>query len=263
MPTVRHIQDFLGEFAPLSLAEDWDNVGLLIGRYGESVQRVMTCLTITPESVQEAIEKRVDLVVSHHPLPFKPIARITDEQTGGRMLLDLIQSSIAVYSPHTAFDSAARGINQSIAEQLSLEKIEPLEVSGSRDDGLGCGRIGEFAESASASELVNNLKSVFGLPGIKTVGDLDANVKRVAVACGSGGSFLDVAKRAECDVFITGEANFHTCLECRASNTVLILMGHYHSERFAVEQLAVEIKRRFSKLDCWASERESDPIVWR
>ncbi|MFH1266373.1 MAG: Nif3-like dinuclear metal center hexameric protein, partial [Planctomycetota bacterium] len=115
MHTVKVIAEFLDQFAPHRLAEEWDNVGLLVGDSSGRVNRVMTCLTITPATAAEAIEAETDLIVTHHPLPFRPLKRLTTDTPTGRVLLDLIAGRIAVYSPHTAFDSAEEGINQRLA----------------------------------------------------------------------------------------------------------------------------------------------------
>src|SRR6187431_1498174 len=120
MTSVADFCTFLDAFAPPALAAEWDNVGLLVGDRSQKVERVMTCLTITPASAAEAIRERADLIVTHHPLPFKPLKRLTAEQPAGRMLLDLIRAGIAIHSPHTAFDSAAEGINQQLALGLGL-----------------------------------------------------------------------------------------------------------------------------------------------
>ena len=109
---ISELAQHLESIAPLGLAEDWDNVGLLVGDGNENVQRVMTCLTVTPNTVQEAIKKQADLIVSHHPFPFRPTKRITTQDTVGRLLWQLIRNGISVYSPHTAWDSAADGINR-------------------------------------------------------------------------------------------------------------------------------------------------------
>src|SRR6188474_610627 len=143
MPLVSDLCRFLDSFAPPALAEEWDNVGLLVGDGTREVKRVMTCLTITPASCAEAVRKKADLVVTHHPLPFKPLRRLTTESTPGRLLLKLIRAGIAVYSPHTAFDSTAEGINQQLAEGIGLSEINPLVVSPLDATGsIGSGRCG-------------------------------------------------------------------------------------------------------------------------
>src|ERR1700757_3309074 len=103
MLTVSAVAEFLEQFAPAHLAEEWDNVGLLVGDSARRVERIMTCLTLTADSVAEATAERADLVVTHHPLPFRPVKRLTTETPDGLLLLALIEERVGVYSPHTAF----------------------------------------------------------------------------------------------------------------------------------------------------------------
>ena len=261
MPTIQDICNFLEQFAPTRLAEDWDNVGLLAGDPAEQAQRVMTCLTITPDSAAEAIKNDADLIVSHHPLPFRALKRLTTDQTPSRLLWQLIRAGVAIYSPHTGFDSASKGINQMLAEHLGLSNIHPLNPIPEDADGLGSGRVGT-ADNLTLSGLVENCKSKFQLPGVQIVGSLDNKVEKVALACGSGGSFLEKAISVNCDTFITGETTFHTCLEAESSAVNLVLLGHFASERFAIEALAKEIQSKFSEAEVWASQEESDPLNW-
>ena len=261
MTSIKDICDVLDELAPTRLAEDWDNVGLLVGDADASAERLMTCLTVTPESADEAIERRVDLIVSHHPLPFRPLKRLTTDQTSSRLLWNLIRSGISIYSPHTGFDSAGDGINQMLAEKIELTKIEPIEPMVDDPDSLGAGRMGNL-ENQTVGSLVTKLKTGLGLQRIQIVGTPDQHVTRAAIACGSGGSFLAKSLRAGCDAFLTGEATFHTCLEAKARGVALILVGHYASERFAVESLAEKLGQAFSDCEVWASQKESDPLLW-
>lgn len=222
----------------------------------------MTCLTVTPESAAEAIAQEVDLVVSHHPIPFRPLKRLTTDTTPARMLWDLIRAGVSIYSPHTGFDSASEGINQTLSQRLDLKDVRPLVPIDDDPQALGAGRIGKLASPNLLSNFVTAVKKSFSVEGIHVVGRLDAPVEMVAVACGSGGSFLEQARRAHCDTFVTGEATFHTCLEAKANHISLVLLGHYKSERFAVETLADRLGNRFSQLEVWASVKESDPLNW-
>ncbi len=120
------ILSVLEQLAPLELAESWDNVGLLLGDRQAEVTRALTCLTLTPDVAEEAIQNGATLIVTHHPILFKPVQRLTAETTEGRMLGRLLLHGIAVYSPHTAWDNAPHGINQQLAERLGLHDIVPL-----------------------------------------------------------------------------------------------------------------------------------------
>jgi dinuclear metal center YbgI/SA1388 family protein len=116
----------LQTIAPLELAEEWDNVGLLVGDAAAPLERVMTCLSVTPDSVAEAVQGRAQLIVSHHPVLFRPTKTLTTAGTEGRMLLKLVQAGIGVYSPHTAFDNCAGGINDLLAKKFGLTGVGPL-----------------------------------------------------------------------------------------------------------------------------------------
>lgn len=272
---------FLERFAPNRLAEEWDNVGLLLGDRISVCRSVMTCLTITPDVVEEAIDRSADLIVAHHPLPFRPLKKITTDSVIGSMILKMAKSNIAIYSPHTAFDSTAQGINQSIAEKLGLREIAPIKeiensparlesgkpANDSNDENVapeifGVGRVGKLDSPTSCQEICETLKKLFDLKLVKFCGELETKVSKIGIACGSAGQFLNDAKRMGCDAFITGETNFHTCLESIANKTPMFLLGHYGSERFAVEMLADVLSGEFPELSIWPSQSEADPVQY-
>lgn len=259
--TIQDVCDFLDQLAPTRLAEDWDNVGLLAGDSRSAANKIMTCLTITPASTAEAIERGAHMIVSHHPLPFRALKRITTDQIPSRMLWQLIRSNVAIYSPHTGFDSATVGINQMLADLIGLSETQPLNPIADDVDGLGSGRVGT-ASTNTFGDLIAICKQQFGLEGLHIVGATENKTQKVAIACGSGGSFLSKAISAGCDTFITGETTFHTCLEAESSGVNLLLLGHYSSERFAIEVLAEKLSSHFSDMEVWASEKESDPLKW-
>jgi len=268
MTSVAALCGFLERFAPLRLAEDWDNVGLLVGDRSQQVSRIMTCLTVTPETVAEAVRENVDMLITHHPAPFRPLKKITTDNTAGRLLLDLIRAGVAVYSPHTCFDSAEDGINQQLAVGLGLTEIVPLQPetiaaeTSSSEVVLGSGRWGKLPQPRSMSQLIAALKDFLAVDQLHLIGDETATVSKVAVACGAAGGFLSDAKRIGCELFVTGETNFHSCLEAESLGVQMLLPGHYATERFAVENLADTIGKEFDSVEVWASRDETDPVKW-
>lgn len=259
MITVAEIAAFLEQLAPRELAESWDNVGLLVGERRWEVRRLMTCLTITPATAREAQQRKAEMIVAHHPLPFRPLARLTSETTPGRLLLELAAASIAVYSAHTAFDSAREGVNQRLAAGLKLRGITPLVA---RPTPPGAGRFGWLAQPAELRELARRVMDFLAIRGLQIVGHPEQPIRMVAVGCGAADELLPAAIALGCDAMILGEARFHTCLEAEAAGVGLILPGHFASERFAVEQLAGTLAERFSGLEVWASRQEHDPLRW-
>jgi dinuclear metal center YbgI/SA1388 family protein len=260
MEPLRSILDFMMDLAPLSLAEDWDNVGLLVGNPDSVVRRVMTCLTATPSSVAEAAKESADLIIAHHPFPFRPLPRVTLDTVNGRMLARLLKGDIAVFSAHTAFDSASRGINQRLAEGLNLVQIQPLVPSLQVPGGVGTGRLGMTADSPNLDDFAQRVKGSLGTTRIEVVGDPHQTIQKVAVGCGSAGELLDAAVQAGCDAFVLGEARLHTCLEAEARGVSLVLAGHFASEHFELVALAEMLAAKFPTLDVWACRSEADPI---
>lgn len=367
MPNLNEIIAALESFAPLRLAAEWDNVGLLLGSRDREVSRVMTCLTLTPASATEAVARGADLVVSHHPLLFRGTKRLTSDTTEGRVVLELLRGGVAVYSPHTAFDNCTGGINEQLAELLQLNQVQPLRrrdlasrevklvvlvpeadlsrvseaafaegagVIGEYDScsfrlagtgtfrgslasnptvgkqgvfeqapewrlelicpeaklpavltavrkahsyetpamdvyplaplpGLGEGRIGQLATPVTLGALADRVKTVLPTPVVGMVGEASRVVRVVAVACGAAGEFVADAIRARADVFLTGEARFHECLEAEARGLGLLLAGHHATERPAVEGLARWLAARFGEVEVWVSQKETDPLQWR
>lgn len=259
MVTLDAVTAFLERLAPLALAESWDNVGLLVGHPHRAVHRIMTCLTITPASAAEAVEHKADLIVTHHPLPFAPLRRLTAHTPGGRLLLDLLAAQVAVYSAHTAFDSAAEGINQRWSKGLGLRGAAPLVRDA---EGRMSGRWGWLVEPIGLGQLAEQVRQFVSTSHVQMIGRAEQPIRSVGVACGAGGDFIEAAHHAGCDALVTGEARFHACLEADAYGLGLILAGHYASERFAMDYLAGVLAQRFQGLEVWASRQEQDPLQW-
>ncbi|REJ86984.1 MAG: Nif3-like dinuclear metal center hexameric protein [Planctomycetota bacterium] len=265
---VSDVVDVLREMFPLELAEDWDNVGLLVGDETRPAGAIMTCLTLTEDVADEAAKRGAGLVVAHHPVLFRPVKTITAETPGGRALLALIEAGVSVYSPHTAFDSAVEGINARLAASLELQDVRPLRPvpsfseSQQEEAPLGSGRYGRLESPTRLGDFLAKVKLALDVEHLQYIGEDDSRVSQVAVACGAAAEFIADAVRSGCNVLLTGEARFHACLEARSSGLGLILPGHYATERPAVEQLAHELQARFPSASVWASEVERDPVRW-
>ncbi|MDF1742990.1 MAG: Nif3-like dinuclear metal center hexameric protein [Gimesia sp.] len=267
MISVAEIQDYLVNLAPPDLAESWDNVGLLTGDPARKVDQILTCLTLTPDVAAEAISEGANLIISHHPILFRPVQQITSASVEGKMLLDLIQAKISVYCPHTSYDSAARGINWQLANLLGLEEIgvlRPVSAQGEQavDPDRGAGRFGTLPAEFTLAQLNQLIKQALKITALQFVGEPDFRIRRLGIACGAAAEFLDDAHRHGCQALLTGEARFHACLEARALGMGLILPGHYATERPAMEQMARLLYKQFPTLKIWASQNETDPLKW-
>lgn len=221
----------------------------------------MTALTLTEDVADEAIETGCEFVLAHHPVLFRGAKSLTADTAEGVTLLKLIRAGIAVYSPHTRFDSAAAGINALLASRLGLKEVAPMRPLDD-DPAIGGGRFGLTASPTTVDEFAGRVAEVCQVSGLHTVHG-GRPVSKVAIACGAAGEFLEDAIRLGCDAFVVGEVRFHTALEARAAGVSLFVPGHYASERPAVEWLAEELNREFDDVEWFASQVESDPLMWQ
>jgi dinuclear metal center YbgI/SA1388 family protein len=181
MPALSAVTAALEALAPLRLAADWDAVGLLVaGR--PTVDRVLTCLSLTPEVAAEAVREQADMVVTHHPLPFRPVPRITADTSTGHVLLELIHAGIAVWSSHTAWDSAAGGVNDQLAALLGLDHVTPIEPD-TIHPLAGFGRAGTAPAGWSVAQLSNHIAGRLRVKGVHVVGIPDHPAGRVGIVC--------------------------------------------------------------------------------
>lgn len=283
MISLQELIAFFETICPPELAEDWDNVGLLLGDRRRKVGRVMTCLTVTPETATEAVARGADLVVSHHPFPFRADRKWTTETTTGSILLTLAEGKVAVYSPHTAHDSALAGVNRQLAEKLGLSEIVPLlpgktlavdaMLDGLTDERkdtlaeevgspLGSGRIGIFRDPPRLSEVSAMVRKTLGLTSLQVVGEQETIITTMAVACGAADDFIPKAISEGADALLVGEARFHAALEAKAAGLALIVPGHFATERFAMITFAERIKACFPEIDVFPCKKEQDPFRW-
>lgn len=241
----------LNELAPEQIACTWDNVGLLAGRREKQVEKLLLCLDVTDQVIQYGMEHKIDMIVSHHPLLFRPVKNITDGTMIGRRLLNLIQGDISYYAMHTNFDCAEKGMAYAAANRLGLQEQSILDeeifyenAEGKKVPG-GIGRIGKLQESMSVEMLQQVICSVFQIEGLMVYGkDLQKQVSRVAISPGSGKDQIEAALQAEADVLITGDISHHSGLDAKEQGLVVIDAGHYNIEHIFSEYVAGYLREK-------------------
>lgn len=225
--TIACVLEHLERYAPLALAQSWDNVGLLIGEPKRHVNKVLITLDATANAVAYAIENDFDLMLSHHPLIFRPLSKITNP-----VILNMIESRISLISMHTNFDAALGGVNHALAESLELQVQKSLGDPEAGDIGLIC----SYASPKSLGEIADFVKIKLQAPAIKlwTAGlGTSSEISRIALCGGSGGSVLDMAT-LHADLLITGEISYHSFLD---SKIPVIDAGHFNTEYPALSAL--------------------------
>lgn len=230
----------LEDLAPVSCACEWDNPGLLAGRRDKEVRKILVTLDAADEAVEKAVKEGADMLLSHHPLIFKPVKKINDEDFITKRILTLIQHDISYYAMHTNFDSAPGCMADLAAERLGLTDAEVLEDMGVLErDGLsmpyGIGKIGNFSKELSVEEAAELVKNAFGLEAVSVYGMDRGIVKRAALCPGSGGSEIEIALQKGADVLITGDISHHQGIDAVARNMAVIDGGHYGLEHIFID----------------------------
>lgn len=226
--------------APVHYAEKWDNVGLIVGDEEQEVHKVLIALDPSTEVIEQAIEQHCDMIITHHPLIFSPMKKITNNDFIGKRILSMMKNSIVYYAMHTNMDIAIMADES--ATMIGLKDTVPLEQVDSSDLQVGIGRFGNLTREMSLLELAKEVKKQFHLDDVRVVGDLKRDIKTVAISTGSGEDFIENAILMGADVLITGDIRHHKALDAIERNLSIIDAGHYGTERFMVEWLAAHLE---------------------
>ena len=233
MPTVKDIYNFIDTLAPYSSACEWDNTGVSVGDIEKEVNKIVFALDITSEVIEFAKEQNADLIITHHPLIFKPIKSALSDS----MVYKLANSEIAHISAHTNFDMAGEGVNSVLCESLGLKVLKRII----NNDVLLF--ICE-TEETSLSKFVELTKKKLG--GTVRYNNIEKVVKTVAVCSGAGADYLAEAKENGADVLLTGDGSHHDFLDANEMGIALVCGGHFETENKAVDLLLDKISNKFN-----------------
>lgn len=250
MPTVGELYQVILEKAPLSLKQDFDNVGLLVGCRDWLVDTVLLSLDITDAVVQEAADLGAGLVLSHHPLFFE-LKSVTDETPQGRRAARLLQSRIAAICMHTNLDAAEGGVNDALARLLGVRDAAPFEHTG-------IGRLGTLAAPMPLAAFLPQVKAALGAAGLRYV-DSGRPVHRLALGGGSCGFMLEEAAQAGCDTLLTADVKYDVFLRARELGVSLIDGGHFCTENVVLPVLADWLRAAYPAIRlCFSSHSQPE-----
>ena len=224
MPNVRDVLQKLYELAPADLREDWDNDGLMCSSdHQREVKRALVTLDVTEDIVDYAISHDIDLIVSHHPLIFKPLGSVTEDSHVARKVIKLLKNDVSVFSFHTRADKVEGGVNDTLADILGIKDAVPF------GEGF-LGRIGTLEEELTMEDFSYLLKGLLDCDGVK-VSDALIPVQKVAVVGGDGKSYVGAALKAGADTFVSGRIGYNVMAEAGEMGINLIEAGHFFTEQ--------------------------------
>lgn len=268
-PTLAELLLAVEELWPESLAENWDEVGLVAGHPAAPVSRVMFAVDPTLQVIEEAVEWGAELLITHHPLLLKGVTTVAATTPKGRAVHRLIESGTALLTVHTNGDSAVGGVSDVLADALGLQDVAPLATSANGLPEEGIGRVGELADAMSlgdfAARVFGILPAVAG--GVRVSGDKDGLVRRIAVCGGAGDSLFNEVRASNADVYVTADLRHHPASEAREASLngrpYLVDVSHFASEWLwlpaAASALGNVLSDQGHTVDIRVSTTNSDP----
>ena len=238
MASVKEIAAALNEHAPAYMKLDFDNVGMLVGFCDADVSTVLTALDITDAVIEEALELKAQLIVSHHPLIFEALKRVTDDDLKGRKIIRLVQNGVSAICMHTNLDAAAGGVNDCLMEVLGASVTGLLSPHGTHPDGTpyGISRVGELPAPIELDEFLARTKQRLNCKGLRYVAG-DRPVQHIACCGGAGGSDMRKAVEAGCDTYVTADLKYDHFLDAKELGLNLIDADHFCTENVVIPHL--------------------------
>ena len=255
---VKDIIALIEDFAPLSIQEGWDNSGLCVGSPEDEVSSILLGLDCTEKLVDEAIECGADMIVTHHPLIFSGLKKISPEDPVGAAVIKAVRNGISIYAAHTNADKVIAGVSGAMAARLGLTDVEILEDDG---EGTGLGVVGNLPSPRSAEEAIALVKEQFSLKMMKASAPVECLVTRIAMCGGSGGSLIRSAQKAGAQLYISGDISYHNFFT--PEGFMIMDIGHYESEIEIVDILFSLIKKNFPTFAVRITQNiNSNPIYY-
>lgn len=236
--TVGDVYQILDRIAPFDTQADFDNSGLLIGSPSREVTGILFALDVTEAVAEEAVSLGANLIVTHHPVLFSPVQRITEDHPEGRLIAALIRNRLSLIAAHTNLDQAPGGINDTLAALCGLTDTA----------GEGYVRYGRLPEACTARELADRLAGILDCT-VRLMGPEEAVVHRLAVSSGAGSSEWEAAADAGCDAFLSGEIRHHHALSMAACGMVSLECGHFATEAPGIRALALALQNALDEIE--------------
>lgn len=231
----KELLECLEKLAPISLAEKWDNPGLLVGDTHQEIKKVLVALDVTDDVIDEAIKIKADVIITHHPLLFSAVKKITNETPIGKKLSRLIKNDISHIALHTNLDIAFGGTNDVLAELIGLKNIQVLSVTEEIEgQKFGLGRIGELEKEENLENIAKRIKEKLSLDTIRFVGNNEAKIKKIGLCTGSGFEFMQEALKHGAHAYVTSDIRYHESQKALDLGIAMIDATHYGSENIIV-----------------------------
>ncbi|MBU5313582.1 Nif3-like dinuclear metal center hexameric protein [Tissierella carlieri] len=227
----KEIIELMNDWALPILIDHWDNTGFQIGDENKEVNRILVALDLDMEVYEKAVKEDFDMIITHHPLIFKPISSITTSNYKGKLIHDLIRNEIVIYNAHTNLDQAENGVNDELAKLLELCNPTALKLSNlDFESSYGYGKVGDIKE-IELVDYIKQIKEKLNTDSLIVYGNQERKINRVAICGGSGSEFIYDAYKQKACIYITGDIKYHDAQLGAELGLTIIDAGHYHTEK--------------------------------
>ncbi len=258
---INNVLDILESWAPKEIAEDFDNVGLLIGDPSRALKNILVTLDATEDIVEEAIKKGCNLIISYHPIIFDGIKKISEQDYVQKTIVKSIENRISIYAIHTSIDNHPNGISYSLAKIFGLNKTSILIPKDKKigNSKIGMGTIGHLKSKISEENFLDlvkkNIKNDF-IRHSKLTGKM---ISKVAVVAGSGSFAIDDCLKNNVDALITSDLKYHKFF-IENDKILLIDIGHFESEKHIKLVIQEYLKKKLPNFTILLSEKNVNPV---
>ncbi len=244
----KQIIEILDNFCNPNLVDSWDNTGFQIGNDEIAVSKILLSLDLDDRIANKAINENYQMIITHHPILFRPLNSINNNNYLGRLILKLISNGILVYNAHSNLDLTNGGVNDVLADKLDIKNTRPLNLVKvfNQVEQYGYGRVGEI-DKIDADKYLYKVKEALDVNDIRVYGDTDRQISRVAVCGGSGGDFIKDAYESGADMYITGDIKYHEAQLGIQLGLIIVDAGHFHTEKFVLPKLEEVLEKQVGK----------------
>ncbi len=259
MVALSEIMSFLESLAPKELSESYDNVGLLVGTTEKNINRVLITLDADEKVSEEAKAVNADLVISHHPLIFNPLKKVTDDDSISRTVISFIKNDIPLYAMHTNFDSVKCGLGDLFLDKIAKTKNR-TSIEGDGENGIG--RIAHLCRETTLFDILKNIKKEFKLASVRYIGDENKKIEKIAVCNGGGAGLLYNAKAMGADLYVSGDIKYSQARFAYENDIAFVEIPHYNAEIIFCDFVKEILKEKFGgKIEVFTSDKNID--IWK
>ena len=252
------IQNVLENWSPLRNAEEFDNVGLIVGESNSIINKAIITIDVTELIIDEAIDNNCDLIITFHPLMYKGDGTLKSEEYVDKIIIKALKNNINIYAIHTNLDNNPMGVSFQISEKLGLKNRE-IMIKKEDDKKIGMGMIGNLENGKTEKEFLDYLKKKMEISNLRHNNFVGKKIKKIGVLGGSGSFGIEEALNKNIDCYVTADLKYHDFFK-PYERLLLVDIGHYESEKYTKELILNYLNKKIPKFACIIANSRTNPV---